>query len=1201
MDRVVLGKAAANSLVTYTRSGKSGLFISAPGANVHNCADGDLIFDSTSPGIVQILGRGRALVPKQVYDKGLYGEEGVITESNWNSVDRSIPRELNPKTSWVFDAILQVSSESKKIKANWNTSTAYSKISPPNTQSDIYIGTPREDALNNSMWKIPGLGVYDNELAIRDMIKKMWRITTVFPFLRDLVWTIKGGDNSFISKGLQSHLLRNDVNPDDATTWWATNLSPRRIPSPPHYLFNGVWSGSGNEALINRNNISETLPGLNQAELPKLPTGDYDLIPAEWMAAWNAHADRIEIRPGREPLVGSVYPTSTAFTGRAIVSGQPKIWRALTTAGEPYDEDSLKHDFIQMLSIFAWSHENFGKFLETTNNVDVDFYDPENYGTPTGAPFDYEGRGRTTASAGTKRIFDFILEPFSDPADPAGPKYHFDTGHLDAKEFTDFNTTSNWGYTQWRNGEVVISTGVDAPEGVPVQVWWNSISRPAGNTSTNLSFLDIRDHFAKQSTSSERLTALKPGISSVSADTYIQNNEVKLRITQPSTEDTSDVYYTVFKESAVPTPGEIAAGQEFFKTYNTTFVLNITDINDPTFPGDNHAGRRQSVAVDWDGSTRTDYGRYYSVVFPDDFVKTKFSLDDPFRDYRDSTGRISSGFAVTLNIPEGVELSGNGHGNYVLPDEVLGADRYYGANEYGPKDTYGRPSWDRSGMIDPCIKLNLASTEWTDGALQDLLIRIENNGVLIGAGGYGQYGQSTPLNTKQVQNSARPGGGGGGGAGYHPELKTENPTVDWLGAANNFIHPTLGDYDDIRNLGITGRIDDHRNSDGSTIELDMHRGAISTHWQGPNNYVEWGIGRTNEIANHYTGMDKITMDSLGPGKPGTGYLGMAGQGTNLGITYTRSYTQSMALLLSPRPYYDTLLEMTDSFGRYDKDLYERLPGTYYGETGLPRGGFMYQRGFEGLAGTKTSGGGGGAAGDSPITGTPQDTINQITWTAEGVSQLTWHNGLIVGDSSGQPGAGHGGSLVYLYANTASVGLIGTTVRLINNVTGRMKSGGGGGSAGSDTSGLAGGNLGRPGGLPVGTVGSLSDLLGKDASIPTAENKGNYWDKHSRRGEPGKLIWWNSDNLTSNYSIENNSQSIDNSIEGLEYNTDIQGWDYVSYSPNIVATTPTNPAWFLSGLRFWSRYIDSKSGRVFYTAMGEQSFADYFNQIGGTLP
>ena len=58
--------------------------------------------------------------------------------------------------------------------------------------------------------------------------------------------------------------------------------------------------------------------------------------------------------------------------------------------------------------------------------------------------------------------------------------------------------------------------------------------------------------------------------------------------------------------------------------------------------------------VDWDGSTRTDYGRYYSVVFPDDFVKTKFSLDDPFRDYRDPTGRISSGFAVTLNIPRGV-------------------------------------------------------------------------------------------------------------------------------------------------------------------------------------------------------------------------------------------------------------------------------------------------------------------------------------------------------------------------------------------------------------------------------------------------------------------------------------------------------------------------------------------------------------------
>ena len=39
------------------------------------------------------------------------------------------------------------------------------------------------------------------------------------------------------------------------------------------------------------------------------------------------------------------------------------------------------------------------------------------------------------------------------------PYHHYDTGHLDAKYFTDFNTTSNWGYTQWRNGEVEISTG----------------------------------------------------------------------------------------------------------------------------------------------------------------------------------------------------------------------------------------------------------------------------------------------------------------------------------------------------------------------------------------------------------------------------------------------------------------------------------------------------------------------------------------------------------------------------------------------------------------------------------------------------------------------------------------------------------------------------------------------------------------------
>ena len=40
---------------------------------------------------------------------------------------------------------------------------------------------------------------------------------------------------------------------------------------------------------------------------------------------------------------------------------------------------------------------------------------------------------------------------------------------------------------------------------------------------------------------------------------------------------------------------------------------------------------------------------------------------------------------------------------------------------------------------------------------------------------------------------------------------------------------------------------------------------------------------------------------------------------------------------------------------------------------------MEQRGFEGSAGTKTSGGSGGGAGDFPTKGTPQDTINQIKW------------------------------------------------------------------------------------------------------------------------------------------------------------------------------------------------------------------------------
>jgi hypothetical protein len=255
---------------------------------------------------------------------------------------------------------------------------------------------------------------------------------------------------------------------------------------------------------------------------------------------------------------------------------------------------------------------------------------------------------------------------------------------------------------------------------------------------------------------------------------------------------------------------------------------------------------------------------------------------------------------------------------------------------------------------------------------------------------------------------------------------------------------------------------------------------------------------------------------------------------------------------------------------------------------------MDVRGVEGTAGRETSGGSGGRVGFVPTQGTPQDAINQIKWKSgdSGPVIEIYHHGLTSDFTSGQPAAGHGGSLVYLYANTTST-ISGTKVQLINNTTGLMKSGGGGGSAGSDTAGLSGGNLGRPGGLPSDTP----LLVGQLADTPTGGNAGTNWEPHSRRGEPGKLVWWNSDNLTSDYTIVNNSPNIDNSIEGLDYNSSIEGWDYVSYTPSITVATSEQEYWNLSGLKLWSRRADAG---VVYSAMAEQSFFEYFNQLGGTI-
>ena len=106
--------------------------------------------------------------------------------------------------------------------------------------------------------------------------------------------------------------------------------------------------------------------------------------------------------------------------------------------------------------------------------------------------------------------------------------------------------------------------------------------------------------------------------------------------------------------------------------------------------------------------------------------------------------------------------------------------------------------------------------------------------------------------------------------------------------------------------------------------------------------------------------------------------------------------------------------------------------------------------------------------------------------------------------------------------------------------------------------------------------------------PTGRSPGGGY---TRRGEPGKLVWWNSETLTSNYTITNKASDIDKSIEGMDYNSQIASWDYISYAPNIIIESID-----YNETKIWSRELDSSTGQMIYTTMGERSFEEYIDSL-----
>jgi len=134
-------------------------------------------------------------------------------------------------------------------------------------------------------------------------------------------------------------------------------------------------------------------------------------------------------------------------------------------------------------------------------------------------------------------------------------------------------------------------------------------------------------------------------------------------------------------------------------------------------------------------------------------------------------------------------------------------------------------------------------------------------------------------------------------------------------------------------------------------------------------------------------------------------------------------------------------------------------------------------------------------------------------------------------------------------------------------------------------------MGRPGDYPAGT--DISEnvpseyALDGDGTTILQESSGYGFGfgsslehplfYYTRRGEPGRLVWWNSNNPGTHEIIDGvvYTDTITSSIEGLEMNTEIGGEDYVSYRNNE---------------KTYSRKLDGST--VVYTEMGEKTYNEW---------
>ena len=187
-------------------------------------------------------------------------------------------------------------------------------------------------------------------------------------------------------------------------------------------------------------------------------------------------------------------------------------------------------------------------------------------------------------------------------------------------------------------------------------------------------------------------------------------------------------------------------------------------------------------------------GNYYTLSFPDDFVKDKNKAtstngipDDPFFGYRDADGKINTSLDLTIQIPHGMSVGTNTAGYHAVQADIKTAHPILGGwwgnlgtwqVGFGDGTTVEYPESINHPLgtghnfytidllhSDPCILVDFNTDKVTSITRENCNITIENSGNTIGGGGVGGYGGHLIAPTKNEPKE--PGGGGGGGQGLH--------------------------------------------------------------------------------------------------------------------------------------------------------------------------------------------------------------------------------------------------------------------------------------------------------------------------------------------------------------------------------------------------------------------------------------------------